>query len=540
MTPIKKAVAGSFLVMILFVIFHVERPDAAVSGGSEFSGTFNVRAYGARGDGTALDTRAIQSAVDACGKKGGEVLFPPGTYRSGTIELRSHVTLRLMRGAVLSGSTDLKDYIEKVPSVRSYTDKYVKRSLIFGDGLEDVGISGEGTIDGNGAAPQFKVNDYYRRPYVIRLVACKGVGISGVTLRNSPMWMQLYLACENVTVSGIRVFNHGNRNNDMIDFDGCRNVTMTGCIGDTDDDGITIKSTSPAASEHIAISNCVVSSHCNAIKMGTESVGGFRNIAISNCVVKPSDNKGVVYGTPDGISGIALEIVDGGVMEHITISNITIDRVGTPLFIRLGNRARKYTDDAPVPGVGSLRNVLISGITARGANATSSITGIPGHPVEGIVLRDIRLISSGAGEAKDTVRPVPENEAKYPEALMFGTKLPAYGLYIRHAKGIDLNGVTCMLDAPDIRPALVCEDVEGIGIDGLAVAPPVDAPAALFSDVRNAFMRGSRVKGDCSVFLKMEGQNTNRITLKGNDLRGISRVVEFGDGVKKGEVLIGE
>jgi hypothetical protein len=315
---------------------------------------------------------------------------------------------------------------------------------------------------------------------------------------------------------------------------------MSDCIGDTDDDGITIKSTSPAISEHIVITNCVVSSHCNAIKMGTESVGGFRNIAISNCAVKPSDQKNVVYGVADGISGVALEIVDGGVMENVTVSNITIDRVGTPLFVRLGNRARKYTDDAPAPGVGSIRNVLISGIIARGTNATSSINGIPGHPVEGIVLRDIRLISTGGGEAKDTVRPVPENENKYPEALMFGSRLPAYGLYIRHTKGIDLDGVTCMLDAPDIRPALVCEDVEGIGIDGLTIAPPRDAPAMLFADVRNAFVRGSRITGDMPVFLRVEGENTRRITVRGNDLRGIPRIVDLGDEVRKGEMTVGE
>ncbi len=535
-----KAITGPFLALFLLAGLPAGNSSAAVPAASAVSGTFNVRAFGAKGDGVALDTRAIQSAVDACGKSGGEVLFPPGIYRSGTIELRSHVTLRLMRGSVLSGSTDLKDYPERIPSVRSYTDKYVRRSLIFGDKIEDAGICGEGTIDGNGAAPQFKVDDYYSRPYVIRLVACKEIRVSDVTLRNSPMWMQLYLACENVTVSRIRVYNHGNRNNDMIDFDGCRNVAMSDCIGDTDDDGITIKSTSPAISEHIVITNCVVSSHCNAIKMGTESVGGFRNIAISNCAVKPSDNKDVVYGTPDGISGVALEIVDGGVMENITVSNITIDRVGTPLFIRLGNRARKYADDAPAPGVGSIRNVLISGITARGTNVTSSITGIPDHPVEGIVLRDIRLVSTGGADAKDIVRPVPENEKKYPEALMFGSRLPAYGLYIRHAKGIDLDGVTCVLDAPDIRSALVCEDVEGIGIDGLTVTPPRDAPAALFADVRNAFVRGSRTMGDMPVFLRIEGENTRRITVKGNDFRGITRIVELGDEVRKGEMTVEE
>lgn len=499
-------------------------------------GTYNVRTYGAKGDGLTVDTHAIQGAIDACGKTGGTVLFPPGCYLSGTIEFRSGVTLHLMRGSVLKGSPNLNDYIEKIPSVRSYTDTYVSRSLIYGESLENVGINGEGFIDGNGGAPQFQKDEYLSRPYVIRLVACRGVRIADVTMLNSPMWMQLYLACENVFISRIRVYNHGNRNNDMIDLDGCRNVVMSDCIGDSDDDGITIKSTSPAVSEHIAITNCVVGSHCNAIKMGTESTGGFRNIAISNCVVKQSDDPDVVYGVRDGISGIALEIVDGGVMENITISNITIDRVGTPIFIRLGNRARQYTESAPRPGVGSIRNIRLSGITALGTNTASSITGIPGHPVENVSLHGIRLISTGEGEPKDTIRPVPENESKYPDATMFGTRLPAYGLYVRHADGIELDDVVCSLENPDPRPALVCEDVGGLDVDGFRADPPREAPLLLLAGVRDAFIRGARAMPGTAAFVRVEGADTRRITLRGNDLRGAARKVELGEGVQREEV----
>jgi hypothetical protein len=500
------------------------------------AGFFNIRDYGAKGDSVTIDTPAIQAAVDDCAKTGGTVFFPPGRYLSGTIMMRSGVILRLSGGAVLLGSPGLADYPEKVPALRSYTDNYVRRSLIYGENLDEVGICGEGTIDGNGSAPSFQVNEYLPRPYIIRFISCRGVRIQDITLCNSPMWMQHYLACDDMIISGIKVYNHGNRNNDMIDLDGCRNVVMSDCIGDTDDDGITIKSTLPRPSEHITISNCVVSSHCNAIKMGTESTGGFRNIAISNCVVKPSAHRGVVYGAKDGISGIALEIVDGGVMENITVSNVSIDRVGTPIFIRLGNRGRKYTESAPQPEVGVMRNIRISGIVARGVNASSSITGIPGHPVENISLHDIRIISAGGGGSEELRKPVPENEGKYPEATMFGTRLPAYGLYIRHGKGIELDHVTCVLDNPDYRPALVCEDIDSFDADAFRADPPKAGPLLRLAGVRDAFIRNSRALAGTDAFIRVEGTDTRRIILKGNDTHGSARTVEYGAGVPQKEI----
>lgn len=497
---------------------------------------YSVTEFGAKGDGRSLDTPAIQAAVDACAGTGGEVFFPSGIWRSGTIVLRSGVTLHLARGAVLFGSADLADYPEKIPAFRSYTDQYVRRSLIYGEGLTGIGITGEGVLDGNGGHANFRVNEYLSRPYVVRLISCREVRLTGVTLRNSPMWMQHYLDCEDMVVSGIRVFNHGNRNNDMIDLDCCRRVVMSDCFGDTDDDGITIKSTAPRPSEHITITNCVVSSHCNAIKMGTESVGGFRNIAISNCAVTPSRNEGVVYGVRDGISGIALEIVDGGVMENVTISNITIDRVGTPIFIRLGDRGRKYTPDAPKPGAGTLRNVRISGVTARGTSVASSITGIPGHPVENISLRDIRLVSPGGGAPEPSGVPVPEQVEKYPEATMFGPRLPASGLYIRHARGIELDHVILNLDSPDRRPALVCDDVEELDLDSLHADPPSEGPLIRLIETRNAFVRGTRALPGTGVFLRADGRNCRRIMLGNNDLNDAKGAVDMGAEVRKGEV----
>jgi len=176
--------------------------------------------------------------------------------------------------------------------------------------------------------------------------------------------MQHYLACDDVTIRGIHVYNHSNKNNDMIDIDGCRNVHISGCTGDSDDDALTIKSTSGRISENITVTNCIFSSHCNAIKCGTESGGGFRNITISNCIVKPSVSPTKIYGAYKGDGGIALEVVDGGIMENVKIDNIVIDGPQVPIFIRLGNRARAYRkDQGPIP-VGTLQGVTLSNITA--------------------------------------------------------------------------------------------------------------------------------------------------------------------------------
>jgi hypothetical protein len=438
------------------------------------AGDFRVTDYGARGDGNALNTMAIQAAIDACAEAGGgRVVIGSGQFLCGTLVLRDHVELHLERGAVLLGSTDIAHYPEMRSKTRFYGDEWVRQSLIYGEGLVDIGLSGPGTIDGQGAAfpvtTKKKPDRYRNRPYLIRLISCRRVDVSGLTLRNSAMWMQHYLACEDLSITGIRVWNHCNKNNDMMDIDGCRNVIISGCKGDTDDDALTLKSTSPRPCENITISNCILSSHCNAIKMGTESTGGFRNIVISNCVVKPSAKKEVIYGKPGGISGVSLEVVDGGLMEAITLSDLVIEGPEVPLFIRLGNRARPYMQDAAPPGVGSLEGILVENVQARSAGPTGcSITGIPGHPARRITLRNLRLEFSGGVAEGDYEVQVPELETLYPESTMFGL-LPASVLYLRHLEEVEIRGLEVEFKEADERPHLVADDVKGLHYGELRV-----------------------------------------------------------------------
>jgi len=449
----------------LFILFYV----LLLNGCQKNLTVFNVFSFGASGKGVTLDTEAIQSAIDACTEAGGgTVVFPAGTYLSGTLMLREHVNLHLEEGATLLGSINLEDYPEIKSQVPHYYQDVVLRSLIFGENLSHVSITGKGTIDGQGAAfvvrTSKKPDRYLDRPYIIRMIDCRNVLVQDINMRNSAMWMQHYLACENLTVSGIKVYNHANQNNDMIDIDGCRNVIISDCYGDTDDDALTFKSTSEHPCENITVTNCVLSSHCNAIKCGTESTGGFKNIAISNCIIKPSAENDPIFGLRNGISGISIEVVDGGVMNGITISNISMDGPEVPIFIRLGNRARKHTPEAEIPTVGQLSNVLITQVIARNTGKTGcSITGIPGHPVRNISLSN--MILEFAGGIQEPVRPadVPELEDQYPESTMFG-HLPAYAFFIRHAEDISLSDITAITLDPDKRQPVISQDVRGLTI----------------------------------------------------------------------------
>jgi len=315
------------------------------------SQTYNVKDFGAVGDGITLDSKSIQKAVDVCSNNGGGIIYlPSGKYLSGTIILKDDTFLELSPGATLLGSSKISDYKETIPQLKSYNDYFLKHALIYAEKVNNIGILGYGTIDGQGqhfkVTTKKKPDRYKNRPFVIRFVECKNVKV------------------ENVIINNITVYNHANKNNDMIDIDGCKNLIMSNCIGDTDDDGITIKSTSKYINENITINNCVVSSHCNALKFGTESTSGFRNVAISNIVIKPSSDREPIYGVPDGISGITIGNVDGGIMEGIIIDNVRIDGPEVPLFMRLGNRARKHYDKAPDPEIGIFKDVMVSNILA--------------------------------------------------------------------------------------------------------------------------------------------------------------------------------
>lgn len=448
-----------------------------------------VTDFGAKPGPATMNTAAINKAIQLChANGGGRVIIPAGIFSSGTLILKDNVELHLEIGATLLASGSSEDFpVQPQPLYRSQKDPGGWRALIYAHEASNIAITGPGTIDGNGAKhkgnPQNKLaSDMDGRPRNILLISCRNVRVEQVRMLNAAIWNQHYLNCEDVVVDKVNVYNHANRNNDGIDIDGCRRFLLSNSTFDTDDDAIVLKSTGAAATEDVVITNCIVSSFCNAIKAGTESTGGFRNIAISNCVIKASRNTDApIYGTPGGIAALSLEIVDGGAMEGISISNITIQGTQCPLYVRLGNRARKHTAAAEAPSVGTMRNIVIQNVTAYGTgNYCSSITAIPGHYVENISLSNIQFFNKGGlqpgGYLKD-ISGVKEDEKGYPQPTAW-KELPSSGLFIRHAKNVQVTGLMLGSAAADPRTPVIADDVEGLQIS--QVARVINNEAAVF------------------------------------------------------------
>ena len=453
--------------------------------GNESYTDINMIEFGAKPDGKTDNTEIIQKAIDECSESGGGVIcFPAGTYMSGSIFLKSNVTLNLHKLAVLKGIADAGAYPGK---------HYPRMSFIQVDSVSNVTIMGEGTIDGSGDHEVFQMgNNGGPRPFLVQLRKGKNIVVKDVHLINAAFWTLQLLENDGVRIDGISIYSLNNWNNDGIDIDS-KNVIISNCRIDCDDDAICFKSSSYDGNfvENVVISNCIIGSNCNFIKFGMSKVG-FKNVTITNCVLKPAAESNFRYwdkktdGVTDpitGLSGIALEIVDGGIMEQITISNITMTGIQTPLFIRL-QQGRPRCIECQQKPVGSLKNILISNIVATAKSRIAcSITGIPGSYVENIVVRDMIVNCMGGGTKDDVTRVIPERENSYPDNWMFYSELPgsslrhadlpAYGMYVRHAKNVYLDNIQFNLMQPDPRPAIWFEDAKDVTLRSFKATQPI-------------------------------------------------------------------
>jgi hypothetical protein len=489
--------------------------------------SFNVRRFGAKGNGRTQDTRALQRAIEAAGREGGCVYFPPGQYLCGTLRLLSHVTLHLENGATLIAAPERADFDDfEVLNYNSYSDQETtdfNYALIRGRDLTDVAILGPGRID--------MARKKRGGPKPIALKLCRGVLVRDLTIENAPNYNVSLLGCDFVDILGVTIRNGYC---DGIDPDCCRQVRIANCAVESWDDAIVPKA-SPAlgylrATEHVTVTNCVLSTACNALKLGTESSGGFKDILFQNCSVFSDPSR---WGGRRADSGLSLETVDGASLERVAVSNIVMHDVCAPVFVRLANRGRRQAK--PVPQ--HLRDVSISDIVATGATWASSITGVPGFPVSGLTLRNLRVTTRGRGKAEWAAQPVPEREGEYPDAGRFGD-LPAYGLYCRHVDNLALEGIHLAYEEPEGRPAVVLDDVANADLRTLAAKPPgSDQPVVRFHNVRESFVQGCRALAGTKTWAVVDGAHTSQFREAGNDFGEAMKSFELDSDVPAGAVM---
>lgn len=491
----------------------------------------NVRDWGARGDGCALETRALQAALDACSAAGGgTVLVPAGCYVTGALALHSHVTLFLDAGAVLFGSEDPADY-PVIPGRWEGIEQPAHAPLIGGRELHNVAVAGRGTIDGRGANwwQAFQAGTLrHPRPRLIAFEHCTNVLVEGVTAINSPAWTIHPVHCDNVTVTRVTVVNPPDSpNTDGINPDSCRSVRISDCYVSAGDDCIAIKSGAlperPAPCRDIAITNCTLARGHGGIVIGSETGGGVSNVVISNCIFAGTD-RGIRLKSRRG---------RGGVVEDIRISNVVMSGVLCPLAVNLHYACGAWGDPVvadrrPRPvdaGTPRFRRIHLSHVTAREVGvAAGFLRGLAEMPLEDVALDDVTISMASAAAPG------------YPEMADGLEPMQRGGFFAGNVRGLRLHRVE--VTGQD-GPALCVADAAGLEISASTFAAPSNgAPAMQLRDVTGAFVIGCRAAPGTEVFLQVEGERTSEVVLNGNYLAWARRPLVLSGGARAEAVLL--
>lgn len=501
------------ILLIFLLPFCFIKAQASGNASPETS-PYNVKLYGAKGDGKSIDTQNINKAIEAAASAGGgTVYFPAGNYLSGSIHLKSGISLYIDQGAtIIAAPVDAASgYDEPEAKIdNNYQDfghRHWHNSLIWGENLHDISILGPGTLWGKDLVRSNKGEDDKRPNKTISLYLCRNVIIRDISILHGGWFGILATGIDNFTIDNVKM----DTNRDGMDIDCCRNVRISNCsVNSPYDDGICLKSTYglgfARATENVTITNCQVSGYdegsflagtftrnekkysdgnpTGRIKMGTESNGGFKNVTISNCVF-------------DYCRGLALETVDGALLEDVTITNITMrDIVNAPIFVRLGARMRG-PESAPV---GALRRVIISNVVCYNADNKHGaiISGIPGHDIEDLRLSNIRIYYKGGGTKEQSAREVPALEKEYPEPYRFGT-MPSYGFFIRNVKDLKVSDVEVSYITDDFRPPFILDHITGADFQHIKAQKAAGTPTFVLNGVKDFNIYNSRPVADTKL-----------------------------------------
>lgn len=491
---------------------------------------FNVRKYGATGDGKTLDTEAVNRAIDAAAQQGGTVVFPAGSYLCFSIHLKSRVHLYLQPGSAIvaadsphpgeqtgyrSGVYDAAEPNTAWDAYQDYGHNHWHNSLLWGEDLHDIGITGAGLIWGRGLSSGgwgkdgalFKAEQAGVGNKSIALKNCRNVVLRDFSILKGGHFGLLMTGVDNLTIDNLKI----DTDRDGMDIDCCQNVRVSNCtVNSPWDDGICPKSSYALGyarpTRNVTISDCWVTGayelgtvldgtfkkfregerapRTGRIKFGTESNGGFINIAVANCVF-------------EGCQGFALESVDGAHLEDIAITNTTMrDLDSGPLFMRLGSRLRGPKEST---AVGTLKRILISNLVCYNApmKISSILSGIPGASIEDVKLSDIYIETADSGQPADAQVTLPELENKYPEPSMFGPT-PSSGFFLRHVRNLEMSHVEIAHATPDSRPAFYLVDVERADFFAITAPRGVDGAFALHG-VKDLRIGWSRAAADAVV-----------------------------------------
>jgi hypothetical protein len=505
---------------------------------------YNIRDFGAKGDGITLDTDAVQSAIDACaGDKGGTVLVPAGNFMVGTLELKSNVTLHLAAQGRLLGSGAAERY-RAGNGIPPGNGNIV---LISAANAENITIEGAGTIDGNGAKfftgkgdntgpGQNSAEGYFQRPHLMVFYRCKNLLIRDVFLTASAYHCARILQCQRVRLDGVRIYNRVNLNNDGFHINSSEYVHIANCDVACQDDACALF----GSNKFVTVTNCSFSTRWSVFRFGG---GQAENITVSNCVIYDT------YGCP-----IKMRCGARSRFENITFSNLIMKNVTGPISIGLDS-SRGGAAGATQPAKGVVRNIAFNGIRAtvvaqgrqhedlawpqkfRPGETRSCVVvnGVKDEFLEGISFHDVHITYEGGGTAEEAAREAPQIAGEYFE---IGTP-PAYGIYARNVRGLTLHNVRLEVTAPDVRPAIVFDRVADAAVNGLSAHGSPQAESLLrFVNTRDALLTASRVLTPAAVFLRLEGAANDGITIDGGDLSKAGKLLAYGGGATEQAVKL--